>query len=365
MLRRASTPTSTRLPTSGSVGARFTPAAPAGQSARPRCSPARRRARAGRVALAFAGPSGALLAQLTSCRPPGLLPLLPSCCSRSRALDDRGDLRLARARRPPAEILRGGTCPPLLGATQRAYPRGAPLDASRHRRAVALAARRRSPRGRHDHRLRRRVTLLARALLAAGAPSGRPRTVGKRYQLTVHQPFAVGAVGRSPASPTVRRPGRVADSFRLGEPRGARSPAPPLRGAAARRGLGCGATRGRGRCRARRRSRAAPGAVRRAGRGRAARGSASVGVVRALERDGRIAYGRPPLRARLPRAGSTISVRLSPCPPRGGRADLERSARPQPVARYDPAPPLSSCCDVLRGSVGRLVAVRADPGARL
>ena len=170
-----------------------------------------------------------------------------------------------------------------------------------------------------------------------------PGTIGKRYELTVRlNPFDVGAVEAIPgvADAAERYQADVADSFRLGEPLRmiaypgdhTRFEAPPL--AEGRRlraddevevGVGLADALG-----------LRPGAtfaVQTQGGGEAR--FRVVGVVRALERDGRIAYVRPDrLLAAQPAASSTISVRLAPG---ADRAAVERGlealgAPPQPVA---------------------------------
>jgi ABC-type lipoprotein release transport system permease subunit len=170
-----------------------------------------------------------------------------------------------------------------------------------------------------------------------------PGTIGKRYQLTVRlNPFEVDAVKAIPgvADAAERYHADVADSFRLGEPLRmlaypgdhTRFEAPPL--AEGRRiraddevevGVGLADALG-----------LRPGAtfaVQVPGGGEAR--FRVVGIVRALEHDGRIAYVRPDrLLAAQPDVGSTISVKLAPG---ADRAAVERElaalgAPPQPVA---------------------------------
>jgi ABC-type lipoprotein release transport system permease subunit len=310
-------------------------------------------------ALAVAGPSAALLAQLNEL-PPGvaLLPVLAACLLAITALVTAAATWPAwrAARRPPAEILRGGDL---------ARPRR--RRALRHTRAAPAAT---SPppltRGLRDGLLATgaRFALAARGRFAASVATiavcagvvtlmlalaallerlrDDPGTVGKRYELTVRlNPFDVDAVKAIPgvADAAERYQADVADSFRLGEPLRmiaypgdhTRFEAPPL--AEGRRlrsdseaevGVGLADALG-----------LRPGATFAVqGEGGTEVRFRVVGVVRALEHDGRIAYVRPPrLLDTQPGTGSTISVRLT----RGAdRAAVERDlaalgAPPQPV----------------------------------
>jgi ABC-type antimicrobial peptide transport system permease subunit len=302
-------------------------------------------------ALAVAGPSAALLAQLNEL-PPGaaLLRVLAVCLLAITALVTAAATWPAwrAARRPPAEILRGGDLARprrrrnATGLAPRAA--GAPLDgllATGARFAVAA-------RGRFAASVATIgvcagvVTLMLALASLLERLQDDPGTVGKRYQLTVRlNPFDVGAVRAIPgvADASERYQADVADSFRLGEPLRViaypgdhtRFEAPPLAegrrlrsdgeaevgvGLADALGLRPGATfavQGEGGTEARFRV---------------------VGVVRALERDGRIAYVRPRrLLDAQPGAGSTISVRLSTGADRAAvERDLEAlGAPPQQV----------------------------------
>jgi ABC-type lipoprotein release transport system permease subunit len=314
----------------------------------------------GAGALAVAGPSAALLAQLNE-QPPGaaLLPVLAACLLAITTLVTAAATWPAwrAARRPPAEILRAGA------GARRSWRRRAGAPRSSARAGVPATARRLIAR---DGLLAAgvRFAVAARArfavslatiaicaavvtlMLALAALLERlrddPGTVGKRYQLTVRlDPSEVGAVKAIPgvADAAERYQAEVADSYRLGEPlrviayRGdhTRFEAPPLAdgrrlrsdrevevgvGLADALGLRPGATL----------------AVQTVG-GDELRFRVS-GVVRALERDGRIAYVRPErLLAAQPDVGSTISVRIEPG---ADRARVERElealgAPPQPV----------------------------------
>jgi len=296
----------------------------------------------GAGALAVAGPSAALLAQLNE-QPPGaaLLPVLAGCLVAITALVTAAATWPAwrASRRPPAEILRGGE---LARAPRRAGSSGAGLLATGARFAIAARA-----------RFAASVATIAvcagvvTLMLALAALLERlrddPGTIGKRYQLTVRlNPFEVDAVRAIPgvADAAERYQADVADSFRLGEPLRmiaypgdhTRFEAPPLADGRRLRGdgeveVGAGLADALG---------LRPGAmlaVQTEG-GDEVRFRVS-GVVRALEHDGRIAYVRPrPLLDAQPDTGSTISVRLEP------GADRERVERelealgapPQPVA---------------------------------
>ncbi len=294
--------------------------------------------------LAVSGPSADLLTQLNE-QPPGaaLLPVLAACLLGIVAVVTVAAGRPAwrAARRPPAEILRGGDLAPGRRRPRRGGARETGLLGTGARFAAAA-------RGRY---LASVATIAACAgvvllMLALASLLVRlrddPETVGKRYQLTVRlNPFEVDAVRRIPgvADASERYQSDVADAFRLGEPLRVvafpgdhtRFEAPPLAegrrlrtdgeaevgvGLADALGLRPGATlaiQGQGGDEARFRV---------------------VGVVRALERDGRIAYVRPArLLAAQPDAGSSIAVKLAPG---ADRAAVERElealgAPPQPA----------------------------------
>jgi ABC-type lipoprotein release transport system permease subunit len=196
-----------------------------------------------------------------------------------------------------------------------------------------------------------------------------PGAVGKRYQLTVRMaPFEVDAVRAIPgvADASERYEADVADSFRLGEPirmiaypgDHTRFEAPPLADGRRLR-TDAEAEVGAGLADALGLRRGATLAVQAEG-GEEVRFRVS-GVVRALERDGRVAYVRP---RRLVAAGadmgSTVSVRLEP------GADRERveqelealGAPPQPAggATTRNAAFLGVLADVLR-AVGLAVGL--------
>ncbi len=280
-------------------------------------------------ALAVRGPSAALLAQLNEL-PPGaaLLPVLAACLLAIVAIVTAAATWPAwrAARRPPAEILRGGDLAPR---SPRSPGAGAGLLATGARFAVAA-------RGRFAATVATVavcagvVTLMLALASLLQRLRDDPGTVGKRYELTVRlNPFEVGAVRAIPGveAASERYQADVADSYRLGEPlRMVAYPgdhtafeAPPL--AAGRRlrtdgeaevGVGLADALG-----------LRPGAtlaVQAEGGGEARFRVA--GVVRALEHDGRMAYVRPArLLAAQPRVGSTIAVRLAPG---ADRAAVER-----------------------------------------
>ena len=282
----------------------------------------------GAGALAVAGPSAALLAQLNEL-PPGaaLAPVLAACLLAITAVVTAAATWPAwrAARRPPAEILQGGD----LARPRRHRSGGAGLLATGARFAVAA-------RGRFAASVATIavcagvVTLMLSLAALLERLRDDPGTVGKRYQLTVRlNPFDVDAVKAIPgvADASERYQADVADSFRLGEPLRliaypgdhTRFEAPPLAegrrlrtdgevevgvGLADALGLRPGATL----------------AVQTEG-GSEVRFRVS-GVVRALEHDGRIAYVRPQrLLAAQPDLGAAISVRLDPG---ADRAEVER-----------------------------------------
>ena len=285
----------------------------------------------GAGALAVAGPSAALLAQLNQ-QPPGwaLLPVLAACGLAIIALVTASATWPAwrAARRPPGEILRGGdlagtrrvrTRPTSSGSTGR-RSLGDGLLATGARFATAA-------RGRYLAAVATIavcagvVTLMLALATLLDRLRDDPGAVGKRYELTVRlNPLAVAAVEAIPgvAAAAERYQVEVADSFRLGEPlRMIAYPgdhtvfeAPPLADGRRLRGageieVGVGLADALG---------LRPGAtlaVQPEG-GEEVRFKVS-GVVRALEHDGRIAYARPDrLLAAQRNLSSTISVRLEP-----------------------------------------------------
>lgn len=271
-------------------------------------------------ALAVAGPSAALLAQLNE-QPPGaaLLPVLAACLLAITALVTAAATWPAwrAARRPPAEILLGGDLAGSAGRRSRG-PDGLLATGAR----FAVAARGRFAASVATIAVCAGVVTLMLALAALlERLRDDPGTVGKRYQLSVRlAPSAVDAVKAIPgvADAAERYQVDVADSFRLGEPLRliaypgdhTRFEAPPL--AEGRRvqaegevevGVGLADALG-----------LRPGATLavQTEAGSEVRYRVS-GVVRALEHDGRIAYVRPArLLAAQPDAGSTIAVRLAP-----------------------------------------------------
>jgi ABC-type lipoprotein release transport system permease subunit len=293
-------------------------------------------------ALAVAGPSAALLAQLNE-QPPGaaLLPVLALCLVAVTALVTIAATWPAwrAARRPPAEILRGGDLARAGGRRWLKRPEQ-PAAAGGEARLVAvewaplrdglLATGARfavAARGRFAASV---ATIAVCAgvvtlMLALAALLERlrddPGTVGKRYQLTVRlNPFEVDAVKAIPgvADASERYQANVADSFRLGEPLRmiaypgdhTKFESPPLADGRRLRSdgeveVGVGLADALG---------LRPGstlAVQPEG-GDEIRFRVS-GVVRALENDGRVAYARPGrLLDAQPGIRSTISVRLEP-----------------------------------------------------
>ncbi|HTE63447.1 MAG TPA: FtsX-like permease family protein, partial [Solirubrobacteraceae bacterium] len=293
-------------------------------------------------ALALAGPSAALLAQLNEL-PPGaaLLPVLAACLLAITALVTAAATWPAwrAARRPPAEILRGGDL-----ARPRRRPGGPAGGLLATGARFALAARGRFAASVATIAVCAGVVTLMLALAALlERLRDDPGAIGKRYELTVRlSPFEVDDVKAisGVADASERYQADVADSFRLGEPLRmiaypgdhTRFEAPPL--ALGRRlrsddeaevGVGLADALG-----------LRPGATFAVqGEGGSEVRVRVAGVVRALEHDGRIAYVRPPrLLDAQPGAGSTISVRLEPG---ADRAAVEQQlealgAPPQPVA---------------------------------
>jgi len=272
-------------------------------------------------ALAVAGPSAALLAQLNE-QPPGwaLLPVLAACGLGITALVTAAATWPAwrAARRPPAEILRGGDLAGARRSPRRGRAEGLLATGAR----FATAARGRFAASVATIAVCAGVVTLMLALAALlDRLRDDPGTVGKRYQLTVRlSPFDVAAVEAIPgvAAAAERYQADVADSFRLGEPlRMIAYPgdhtdfeAPPLAEGRRLRGdgeveVGVGLADALG---------LRPGAtlaVQPEG-GDEVRFRVS-GIVRALEHDGRIAYVQPDrLLAAQPDVRSTISVRLEP-----------------------------------------------------
>jgi ABC-type lipoprotein release transport system permease subunit len=289
--------------------------------------------------LAVSGPSADLLTQLNE-QPPGaaLLPVLAACLLAIVGVVTVAAGRPAwrAARRPPAEILRGGD----LAPARRSRGDGG-LLATGARFAVAA-------RGRYAASVATIAACAGVVLLMLALASllvrlrDDPETVGKRYQLTVRlNPFEVGAVERIPgvADASERYQADVADAFRLGEPLRVvaypgdhtRFEAPPLvegrrlrSDGEAEVGVGLADALG-----------LRPGATLAVqGQGGEEARFRVVGVVRALERDGRIAYVRPSrLLAAQPDAGASIAVKLAPGADRDAvERDLEAlGAPPQPA----------------------------------
>jgi ABC-type lipoprotein release transport system permease subunit len=284
-------------------------------------------------ALAVAGPSAALLAQLNE-QPPGaaLLPVLALCLLAIVAVVCAAGTWPAwrAARRPPAQILRGGDLAGRPGAALRALGDGLAATGAR----FVLAARARYAATVATIAVCAGVVLLMLALAALlERLRDDPGTLGRRYDLTVRlEPSMAQAVRRIPgvSAAGVRYQTEAADSFRLGEPLRliaypgdhTRFEAPPL--AAGRRlrtdgeaevGVGLADALG-----------LRPGATLAA----QTRSGAEVrfrvsGVVRALEHDGRVAYVRPQrLLAAEPYLDSTLSVALAPG---ADRAAVDRRLR--------------------------------------
>jgi ABC-type lipoprotein release transport system permease subunit len=306
----------------------------------------------GAGALAVAGPSAALLAQLNE-QPPGadLVGVLALCLLAITALVTAAATWPAyrAARRPPAEILRGRAPArawfrrperPAAARTGAASTIGGGLLATGARFAVAA-------RGRFAAAV---ATIAVCAgvvtlMLALAALLERlrddPGTVGKRYEITVRlDPFEVDAVKAIPgvADAAERYQADVADSFRLGEPLRmiaypgdhTRFEAPPLADGRRLRSdgeaeVGVGLADALG---------LRPGALLavQTDAGDEVRFRVS-GVVRALEHDGRIAYVRPRrLLDAQPGIDSTVSVRLEP------GADRERVERELEALGAPPQP---------------------------
>ena len=293
-------------------------------------------------ALALAGPSAALLAQLNEL-PPGaaLLPVLAACLLAITALVTAAATWPAwrAARRPPAEILRGGDL-----ARPRRRPGGPAGGLLATGARFALAARGRFAASVATIAVCAGVVTLMLALAALlERLRDDPGAIGKRYELTVRlSPFEVDDVKAisGVADASERYQADVADSFRLGEPLRmiaypgdhTRFEAPPLADGRRLRSdgeaeVGVGLADALG---------LRPGATFAVqGEGGSEVRVRVAGVVRALEHDGRIAYVRPPrLLDAQPGAGSTISVRLEPG---ADRAAVEQQlealgAPPQPVA---------------------------------
>jgi len=271
--------------------------------------------------LAVSRPSADLLTQLNE-QPPGaaLLPVLAACLLAIVGVVTVATGRPAwrAARRSPAEILRGGDLAPARRS------RGARGDGGLLGTGARFAV---AARGRYAASVATIAACAGVVLLMLALASllvrlrDDPETVGKRYQLTVRlNPFEVGAVERIPgvADASERYQADVADAFRLGEPLRlvayagdhTRFEAPPLAEGRRLRGdgeaeVGVGLADALG---------LRPGAT------LAVQGQDGdearfrvVGVVRALERDGRIAYVRPSrLLAAQPGADAAIAVKLTP-----------------------------------------------------
>ena len=292
--------------------------------------------------LAVSGPAADLLTQLNE-QPPGaaLLPVLAACLLAIVGVVTVAAGRPAwrAARRPPAEILRGGDLAPDRRARRGSADAGLLGTGAR----FAVAARGRFLASVATIAACAGVVLLMLALASLLVRlRDDPETVGKRYQLTVRlNPFEVDAVKRIPgvADASERYQSDVADAYRLGEPLRVvaypgdhtRFESPPL--AEGRRlrsdgeaevGVGLADALG-----------LRPGATLAVqGQGGDEARFRVVGVVRALERDGRIAYVRPRrLLAAQPDAGASIAVKLAPGADRAAvERDLEAlGAPPQPA----------------------------------
>ena len=260
------------------------------------------------------------------------------------------------ARRPPAEILRGGD----LAAPPRARAAASPAPGRRAPARPALGAGLMATGARFVLAARARyaatvatiamcagVVLLMLALAALlERLRDDPGTIGKRYDLTVRlDPSQAGAVRRIPGvgAVGVRYQTDVADSFRLGQPLRViaypgdhtRFEAPPLADGRRLRtdgeaevGVGLADALG-----------LRPGATLAAQTqyGNEVRFRVS-GIVRALEHDGRVAYVRPArLLAADPGVRATLSVALASGADRAAveRRLAEYGAPPQPVERRD------------------------------
>jgi predicted lysophospholipase L1 biosynthesis ABC-type transport system permease subunit len=173
-------------------------------------------------ALAVAGPSAALLAQLNEL-PPGtaLLPLLALCLIAITAVVTAAATWPAwrAARRAPAQVLRGGD----LARRERRHARASAFDGLLATGARFSAA----ARGRFAASVATIAVCsgLVTLMLALAGMFERlrddPGALGKRYQLTVRlNPFEVDAVKAIPgvADAAERYQADVADSYRLGEP---------------------------------------------------------------------------------------------------------------------------------------------------
>ena len=293
-------------------------------------------------ALAVSGPAADLLTQLNE-QPPGaaLLPVLAACLLAIVGVVTVAAGRPAwrAARRPPAEILRGGDLAPDRRARRGSGDAGLLGTGAR----FAVAARGRFLASVATIAACAGVVLLMLALASLLVRlRDDPETVGKRYQLTVRlNPFEVDAVKRIPgvADASERYQSDVADAYRLGEPLRivaypgdhTRFEAPPLAEGRRLRGdgeaeVGVGLADALG---------LRPGATLAVqGQGGDEARFRVVGVVRALERDGRIAYVRPRrLLAAQPDAGSSIAVKLAPGADRGAvERDLEALGAPPQAA---------------------------------
>jgi ABC-type lipoprotein release transport system permease subunit len=288
-----------------------------------------------------AGSSADLLAQLNE-QPPGwaLVPVLVLTWLAIVGLVVAAGTWPAwrAARRPPATVLRRGDAPRRVraGAPASLLALGARLaTAARGRYAAAVAV------------LAMCVGVLTLMLALASLLErlrDDPGTIGKRYQLTVRvdpllEPDVAAIPGVADVAP--RYEVEVADSFRLGEPLrlvafpGDHTPfeAPPL--AEGRRVRGPGeAEVGLGLADALGLRPGATLAVQLEGAGEVR--FRVVGVVRALERDGRIAYVQPDrlLAANPALGGGSLAVKLVPGADRAAVEDdlAALGAPPQPVA---------------------------------
>jgi ABC-type lipoprotein release transport system permease subunit len=301
-------------------------------------------------ALAVAGPSADLLAQLNE-QPPGwaLLPVLGACLLAIVGLFTAAATWPAwrAARRPPAEILRPGR---VTTKTSDVFVAGGGLLGIGARFATAA-------RGRYAAAVATIavcagvVTLMLALASLLQRLRDDPGSVGKRYQLTTRlEPFMVPSVAAIPGveAAEVRYQVDVADSFRLGQPlRMIAYPgdhtefeAPPL--AAGRRLRSAGeAEVGQGLADALGLEPGATLAVQLQGAGEVR--FRAVGVVRALERDGRVAYVRPDrlLAADRDLGGASIAVRLA--------AGADRAAVERKLTGFG-APPLQASAATTRNA---------------
>ena len=312
----------------------------------------------------------------------------PTCSPRSTSSARAGALARAAARARWLAVVAASSSPPRRGppgAPRGARPVGDPARRRRRRRAPRALARSaaagsprsargsRPPRAGAGSRRSRRsrvcagvVTLMLALASLLERLRDDPGTVGKRYQLTVAlDPLARRRrARRSRAWRDVapRYAVDAADSFRLGEPVRlvaypgdhtrfeapplADGPADPRRRTRSRSGVGLADALG-----LRPGSRARGAAPER----RARCASASCGIVRALENDGRIAWVRPdrlldrdPTSARRWWSGSTRGADRAAVDARGWRRSARRRSR-SAARTTDNAAFLAVLAAVLRG----------------